>query len=150
MSHYTVKITFRRNCLLRRLCFYTCVSVHGGSTWASTPRAGTPRVGTPPGQVHPWAGTPILLECILVHRAFLQFYTDGKKIEFRDANNLRMTLLLYKPKVRPGCLSVAPPSLLFYEEFGKPGNWGPRDSTGEVRTLDCCTNPPKPGSFNTS
>ena len=36
---------------LRRLCFYTCLSVilfTGGSTWA-----GTPGPGTPPGQVHP-------------------------------------------------------------------------------------------------
>ena len=70
---------------LRRLCFYTCLSIHRGSTWA-----GASRAGTPPGQVHPlgrytprhpWAGTPpgkacwdmvnkwavrILLECILV------------------------------------------------------------------------------------
>ena len=51
---------------LRRLCFYTCLSVilftRGGSTWAGTPRTRyTPQdrvhphlgLGTPPGQVHP-------------------------------------------------------------------------------------------------
>ena len=39
---------------LRRLCFYTCLSVHRGSTWA-----GTHRAGTPPRHAHPpWAGTP--------------------------------------------------------------------------------------------
>ena len=43
-------ITARKRSL-RRLCFYTCLSVilfTGGSTWA----------GTSPGQVHPKAGTP--------------------------------------------------------------------------------------------
>ena len=76
-------------------------------------------------------------------------YRDGRRIEFRDANNLRMTLLSYKPKVRPGCLAVAPPSLLFYEEIPSAelinNNWKQRDFSGEVRTLDCSTNPPKPG-----
>ena len=53
---------------LRRLCFYTWLSVilfKGGSTWAGTPGTRytplgryTPRPGTPPGQVHPQAGTP--------------------------------------------------------------------------------------------
>ena len=56
-------ITARKRSL-RRLCFYTCVSVHRwGSTWAGTP---PPRPGTPPGtrytpqnQVHPpKPGTP--------------------------------------------------------------------------------------------
>ena len=58
---------------LRRLCFYTCLSVHRGSTWAGTPRQVPPWSGTPPpppgqvhpswqvhppGHVHPPAGTP--------------------------------------------------------------------------------------------
>ena len=80
---------------------------------------------------------------------FLRFQRDGKKIEFRDANNLRMILLTYKPPVRPGCLAVTPPSLLFYEEMGKPGRYVPRECSGEVRTLDCSTNPPRPGTFKT-
>ena len=53
---------------LRRLCFYTCLSVHRGSTWAGTPRdqvhpqgPGTPPRTryTPWDQVHPpGPGTP--------------------------------------------------------------------------------------------
>ena len=59
---------------LRRLCFYTCLSIHRGSTWAGASRAGTPlgtcqqvhhplagtppRAGTPPGRYIPQAGTP--------------------------------------------------------------------------------------------
>ena len=48
---------------LRRLCFYTCVSVHGGggSTWAGTPPRTryTPRPATPPGTRYPpGPGTP--------------------------------------------------------------------------------------------
>ena len=41
---------------LRRLCFYTCLSVHRGGTWAGTPSwAGTPnpRRYIPLEQVHP-------------------------------------------------------------------------------------------------
>ena len=59
-----------------------------------------------------------------------------------------MTLLSYKPKVRPGCLAVAPPSLLFYEEIPKRvygDGWRQLVFSGEIRTLDCSTNPPKPG-----
>ena len=43
-----------RKLSLRRLCFYTCLSVHGGSTWAGTPTKTryTPRPGTPQDQVH--------------------------------------------------------------------------------------------------
>ena len=74
---------------LRRLCFYTCLSVHRGvwgSTWAGTP---PDQAHTPPGK-HPPLGitTPgkhilpprrrltlqtvrILLECILVHTCCL-------------------------------------------------------------------------------
>ena len=62
---------------LRRLCFYTCLSVHSGrgSTWAGTPQAGTPPwagtppTGTPPGSSACWEmrAIRILLECILVH-----------------------------------------------------------------------------------
>ena len=50
---------------LRRLCFYTCLSVilfTGGSTWAGTPpgtRYTPPVPGTPRDQVHPQAGTPL-------------------------------------------------------------------------------------------
>ena len=44
---------------------------------------------------------------------------------------------------------MAPPSLLFYEEIPSAelinNNWKQRDFSGEVRTLDCSTNPPKPG-----
>ena len=53
---------------LRRLCFYTCLSVHsGGSTWAGAPSsrqvhppAGIPlgRYTPPPKQVQPSAGAP--------------------------------------------------------------------------------------------
>ena len=47
---------------VRRLCFYTCVSVHRGeSIWAGTPpRPGTPLgPGTPPGTRYPLgSGTP--------------------------------------------------------------------------------------------
>ena len=47
---------------LQRLCFYTCLSVHGGE-YRYTSQAGTPhspRQVHSPGQVHPtsWAGTP--------------------------------------------------------------------------------------------
>ena len=68
---------------LRRLCFYTCLSVilftGGGSTWAGTPlgvgtpqeqvhsprsrytpREGTPRAGTPGSRYTPQAGTPLV------------------------------------------------------------------------------------------
>ena len=52
---------------------------------------------------------PSLIASLVRHR-------DGKRIEFRDADNLRVTLRTYRPKVRPGCLAVAPKSLLFYNE----------------------------------
>ena len=77
-------------------------------------------------------------------------FRDGKKIEFRDADNLRLSLLTYKPKVKPGFLAVAPPSLLFYNEVPEAtfynNRWKEREWSGEVRSLDCSTNPPKPGS----
>ena len=60
-------ITARKRSL-RRLCFYTCLSVHRGrgSNWTGTPpetgtppRLGTPlRPGTPLDQVPPRPGTP--------------------------------------------------------------------------------------------
>ena len=96
MTVITTLVTARKRSL-RRLCFYTCLSVilftAGESTWAGkhplgryTPRAGTPGqvppgqvhpLGryTPLGQVHPGRYTPmvneravhILLECILIY-----------------------------------------------------------------------------------
>ena len=73
ISHREKIITARKRSL-RRLCFYTCLSVHRrGSTWAGThtpgpgappgtrypPIPGTPpRPGTPLGRYTPWAGTP--------------------------------------------------------------------------------------------
>ena len=52
-------ITARKRSL-RRLCFYTCLSVHSeGVPGQVPPWAGTPPWQVPPGQVHPpWAGTP--------------------------------------------------------------------------------------------
>ena len=68
-----INITARKRSL-RRLCFYTCLSVilftgvgvpgqvqppwAGTPPPAGTPLAGTPPAGTPPGQVHPQVGTP--------------------------------------------------------------------------------------------
>ena len=43
---------------LRRLCFYTCLSVHRGSTQAGTPPAGTPRQVHPPGRYTPLGRYP--------------------------------------------------------------------------------------------
>ena len=81
IGHIQTLFTARKRSL-RRLCFYTCLSVilffcsQRGSTWAGTPQAGsspgmftpssyttwagTPpgRYTPPPGQVHPQAGTP--------------------------------------------------------------------------------------------
>ena len=78
---YSLITTHKRN--LRRLCFYTCLSVHRGEylgryppwqvhpPWQVPPQEGTPpgqvhplgrythQAGTPHWQVHPsWAGTP--------------------------------------------------------------------------------------------
>ena len=54
---WNILIIIARKGSLRRLCFYRCVSVHGGgSTWAGTP---PPEPGAPPRTRYtPWAGTP--------------------------------------------------------------------------------------------
>ena len=54
-------ITARKRSL-RRLCFYTCLSVHRGrSTWAGTPwQVHPPGMYTPPRQVHPPDRYPLL------------------------------------------------------------------------------------------
>ena len=51
-------VNFFRKRSLRRLCFYTCLSVilFTGGTSAGTPH---PRAGTPPGKYNPQAGTPL-------------------------------------------------------------------------------------------
>ena len=57
-TEYKLIFTARKRSL-RRLCFYTCLSVHRGEYLGRHPSwADTPLTGTPPGQVHPWAGTP--------------------------------------------------------------------------------------------
>ena len=44
-------ITARKQSL-RRLCFYTCLSVHTGGTWAGTPPSHGGTRYTPPGAMH--------------------------------------------------------------------------------------------------
>ena len=55
-----LKIINARKRSLRRLCFYTCLSVHRGEYLSRSPWAGTsPPLQVPPlGRYTPWAGTP--------------------------------------------------------------------------------------------
>ena len=128
---------------LPRLCFYTCLSVHGRSTWTGTPRdqVHPPGPGTPPGlgtpprtrysppdQVHPLGpGTPprrrlllrtvrILLECILVWYNFCQkLYENEKNNWTREASPSPSRICHWKAVNRPYfVLSVNMASLLHY------------------------------------
>ena len=64
IHHFGFSLITARKRSLRRLCFYTCLSVHRGSTCTDTPQVHPldryiTQAGTPPCQVHPLAGTPL-------------------------------------------------------------------------------------------